>query len=103
MQICGIFIKFYLLQRVSFGERDWRSRLDSSRRWSVISPSLHGSPIVVCSFWMDGFAVLTSWNLQEFCWIVMHSVGFKGAELSWLMAQLVQLSLKNNHDAREET
>eukprot|EP00884_Botryococcus_braunii_P002598 jgi/Botrbrau1/12339/Bobra.4_3s0011.1 len=43
MQICGIFIKFYLLQRVSFGERDWRSRLDSSRRWSVISPSLHGS------------------------------------------------------------
>ena len=71
------FIKFCPLQRLSFGERDRRSRLNSSRRWSVISPSLHGSPMVVCSFWMDGFAVLTSWNLQEFCWIVMHSVGFK--------------------------
>ena len=57
------FIKFCPLQRLSFGERDRRSRLNSSRRWSVISPSLHGSPMVVCSFWMDGFAVLTSWNI----------------------------------------
>jgi hypothetical protein len=70
-------LKYYLLQRLPFGERDRHSGLNSSRRWSVISPSLHNSPVVVSSFCKDGLAVLTSWNVLEFVWIVFHSVGFK--------------------------
>eukprot|EP00884_Botryococcus_braunii_P015092 jgi/Botrbrau1/23584/Bobra.0141s0048.1 len=78
MQICGIFIKFYLLQRLSFGERDRRSGLNSSRRWSVDS-------VLVCTGTTD------TWTLQPATFIEMlkPSKGWQRCSLKFRVCTLL--------------